>query len=260
MADDTGAGPDARAVLARGLRNALAAHHEGRIQSRLGCSGLDRHHRAALSLLVCSFMTMQAPAFATRVLACSAALALVFQLNTESAAARDSVSKFQRKFVEVTAGKIYRGLQPGDEDDYEYLKRQGIRTTLNLRKYLKWQEKSLHRKADAHGFFYRHVGMPTLWYEPKDEEVNEALRDLNDAALQPVYLHCRLGKDRTGLIVALHRVLDEHWAPCTAWKEWKSIGYLKWNDGLKDYFEKRLRKETQIPDYDRDFKVGNCSS
>ena len=31
MADDTGAGPDARAVLARGLRNALAAHHEGRI-------------------------------------------------------------------------------------------------------------------------------------------------------------------------------------------------------------------------------------
>jgi hypothetical protein len=198
-------------------------------------------------------------AVTARVLASCAALALVFQLSTETAAARDEVSKFQRKFIEVTVGKIYRGIQPGDEDDYAYLKSQGIRTTLNLRKYLKWQEKGLHKKADAHGFLYRHTGMPTLWMEPKDEDVDEALRDLNDPALQPVYVHCRLGKDRTGMLVALHRVLDEHWTPCAAWKEWKSFGYLPWNDGLKDYFEKRLRNEPLIADYDHGFKVSHCS-
>ena len=202
---------------------------------------------------------MRAPAFATRLLASATAVALAFQLSVEPAAARDSVSKFQKKFVEVTTGKIYRGLQPGDEDDYAYLKSQGIKTTLNLRKYLKWQEKDLHKKADAHGFLYRHTAMPTLWMEPRDDEVNAALRDLNDAALQPVYVHCRLGKDRTGMIIALQRVLNDKWTPCAAWKEWKSFGYLPWNDGLKDYFEKRLSSETNRPDYDRDFKVGSCN-
>jgi protein tyrosine/serine phosphatase len=205
-------------------------------------------------------MSINRLSFATRVLASTAAIALVFQLNTEPASARDSVSKFQRKFVEVTAGKIFRGIQPGDEEDYEYLRIQGVRTTLNLRKYLKWQEKNLHEKADAHGFFYRHTGMPTLWNEPKDAEVDEALHDLNDPALQPIYVHCRLGKDRTGLIVALHRVLDEQWTPCDAWKEWKSFGYLPWNDGLKDYFEKRVRTDPQIPARNPLFKVSNCSS
>jgi protein tyrosine/serine phosphatase len=181
--------------------------------------------------------------FAGRVLASTAALGLVLQLSAASASAHDSVSKFQRKFVEVVAGKIYRGIQPGDEEDFQYLKSQGIRTTLNLRKYLKWQEKGQHKKADAQGFLYRHAAMPTLWMEPKDPEVDQALHDMNDPSLQPIYVHCRLGKDRTGLIIALYRVLDQHWTACAAWKEWKSFGYLPWNDGLKDYFEKRLHED-----------------
>ena len=115
--------------------------------------------------------------FAGRVLASTAALGLALQLSAASASTHDNVSKFQRKFVEVVAGKIYRGIQPGDEEDFQYLKSQGIRTTLNLRKYLKWQEKGQHKKADAQGFLYRHAAMPTLWMEPKDPEVDQALHD-----------------------------------------------------------------------------------
>jgi len=33
---------------------------------------------------------------------------------------------------------------------------------------------------------------------------------------------------------------------------------LPWNDGLKDYFEKRLRKATGITDFDPNFDVGRC--
>jgi len=193
-----------------------------------------------------------------KLLASTAALALLVQLSTTSAAARDDVSSFERKFVEVVPGKIYRGLQPGDEEDYAYLRTIGIRTQLNLRKYLWWQERGVHKKAEAEGFLYRHAGLPTLWNEPRDARVEEALAALNDPALQPIYVHCRLGKDRTGLIVALHRVLNQQWSGCRAWKEWKSIGYLPWNDGLKDYFEKRVRKETNIPDFDPNFEVGQC--
>jgi protein tyrosine/serine phosphatase len=185
-------------------------------------------------------------------------LALFFQLSAGPVSARDDVSKFERKFVEVVAGKIYRGLQPGDEDDYGYLRKMGIRTTLNLRKYLWWQERSRHKRTEAEGFLYRHAPMPTLWMEPKGPEVEEALRDLNEPSLQPIYVHCRLGKDRTGMVVALYRVLYQQWSGCSAWKEWKSFGYLAWNDGLKDYFEKRLRSETTITDFDPNFAVGHC--
>ena len=202
--------------------------------------------------------TRTLPALTRKALASSAALVLLLQLSTDSASARDHVSKFQRKFVEVVAGKIYRGVQPGDEEDYQYLREMGIKTELNLRKYLWWQEHSLHKKAEAQGFLYRHAGMPTLWSEPKDPEVEAALGEMNDPALQPIYVFCRLGKDRTGMVVALYRVLYQQWSGCRAYKEWKSFGFKEWNDGLKDYFEKRLRKETTITDFDPNFAVGHC--
>src|SRR6478735_7154922 len=123
--------------------------------------------------------TRRLPAITTRILTSIATLALFFQLTADPVSARDEVSKFERKFVEVVAGKIYRGLQPGDAEDYAYLRKMGIKTDLNLRKYLWWQERGRHKSTEAEGFLYRHAGMPTLWMEPKDPEVEEALRDLN---------------------------------------------------------------------------------
>ena len=76
------------------------------------------------------------PTCTRSIVASSAALVLLLQLSAEPASARDEVSKFEQKFVEVVAGKIYRGIQPGDDEDYEYLRRMGIKTHLNLRKYL----------------------------------------------------------------------------------------------------------------------------
>jgi protein tyrosine/serine phosphatase len=189
-----------------------------------------------------------------------AVVACVVQFNsgTVSAGDDDPRSNFQKKFVEVVAGRIYRGIQPGHEEDQEFLSSQGIRTQLNLRKYLGWQERSLHAKAEEHGFFYLHTGMPTLWMKPKDPEVEQALAYLNDASVQPIYVYCRLGKDRTGMIIALYRVLYEHWDACTAWKEWTSFGFKGWNDGLKDYFEERLRREPQLVGVDPNFSVGRC--
>ncbi|HEX5109829.1 MAG TPA: tyrosine-protein phosphatase [Vicinamibacterales bacterium] len=198
------------------------------------------------------------PTCSRKLAASAAGLALSFQLSAVSISARDGVSKFERKVAEVVPGKIYRGTQPGSEEDYEYLRKLGIKTHLNLRKYLGWQEQEVHLNAVIEGFFYRHAALPTLWNKPKDREVAEALGALNDPSLQPIFVHCRLGKDRTGLVIALYRVLYQQWDACTAWKEWKSFGYLPWNNGLKNYFEERLRKETRIAGYDPDFDVGRC--
>src|SRR5262245_55609122 len=119
--------------------------------------------------------TSRIPTFTGRVAASSVALTLLLQLTGVSISARDSVSKFERKVVEVVPGKIYRGTQLGDEEDYQYLRKLGIKTHLNLRKYLGWQEQDVHLKAVTEGFFYRHAGLPTLWNQPKDREIEEAL-------------------------------------------------------------------------------------
>ena len=203
-------------------------------------------------------ITKRFPGFARELVTCCTVLILALQLGTQSAAARDAISGFEKKFVEVVAGKIYRGIQPGDDEDYAFLASRGIRTQINLRKYIGWQERDMHEESELHGFFYRHTGMPTMWMAPKESEVAETLAYINDPSLQPVYVHCRLGKDRTGMIIALYRVLYQQWDACTAWKEWASFGYKAWNSGLKDYYESRLRRETHIPNYDPVFRVSQC--
>jgi hypothetical protein len=62
------------------------------------------------------------------------------------------------------------------------------------------------------------------------------------------------------MIVALYRVLYEKWDGCDAWKEWKGLGYKPWNSGLRIYYEKRLRTETNRPNFDPKFSVSRCDS
>ena len=38
-----------------------------------------------------------------------------------------------------------------------------------------------------------------------------ALRILQDPTIAPVFAHCRRGADRTGTIVALYRIVHDHW-------------------------------------------------
>jgi hypothetical protein len=191
---------------------------------------------------------------------CAAALTIAIPLSAEPRSATGDVSKFEKKFVEIIAGRVYSGIQPGSDRDYAFLKNRGIKTTLNLRKYLTWSEQTMYKRAVAHGFRYRHAGMPTLWFKPKDSEVEQALSDLDNVELQPIYVHCRLGKDRTGMIVALYRVLYQKWDACDAWKAWKSLGYKPWNSGLRRYYEKRLRTETDRTNFDPKFSVSHCHS
>jgi protein tyrosine/serine phosphatase len=195
-----------------------------------------------------------------RMFICAAAMTLAAQLGSAPLSASGDVSTFEKKFVEIIPGKVYSGIQPGSDKDYAFLKSRGIKTHLNLRKYLKFSEKTMRERAIEHGFLYRHAGMPTMWNKPKDPEVEEALSDLSNVDLQPIYVHCRLGKDRTGMIVALYRVLYEKWDGCDAWKEWKGLGYKPWNSGLRIYYEKRLRTETTRPNFDPKFSVSRCDS
>jgi hypothetical protein len=53
----------------------------------------------------------------------------------------------------------------------------------------------------------------------------------------PVYMHCRLGRDRTSLIAALYRVWAEGWDPTVAWqREARDFGHR----GVYSWFFRKL--------------------
>ena len=91
----------------------------------------------------------------------------------------------------------------------------------------------------------RFLNLPFKSHKPVDAEGHQAilaaLRELAAATLEkPVYVHCEHGKDRTGLIIAIHRVQREGWTAEKAYAEWVKFGHgtIHWlfTGELDDYF------------------------
>ncbi|NDD92401.1 hypothetical protein EBZ37_09980 [bacterium] len=141
------------------------------------------------------------------------------------------------RLYEVEPGKVYRGSHPQNYEDLIALKNMGIRTILNLRNnpdYNSWQS-SL---AQVLGF--KVINRPTAsLFSPSDRHVDEIQAILNNPSLQPVFIHCKHGKDRTGLMVGIYRVETQGWIPQDAYKEMKAIGFNPILIGLSQYFWSR---------------------
>jgi len=142
------------------------------------------------------------------------------------------------RFHEVVPGKLYRGGQPETPEDFETLRKQGIRTIINL--------KTTDDEIEWEGETARHFGITMIsrqtgsFFSPSDEHVNEIQEMLIDPTLQPVYIHCRHGKDRTGLMVGIYRVEQQGWTPNDAYAEMRAIGFNPWLLGLRSYFWERM--------------------
>lgn len=149
----------------------------------------------------------------------------------------DAEAKIQR-FIKVDDG-FYRGSQPENEADYEQLKKLGVRTLVNLRT----SDDNIEREARlAARFGLKLVSVPlSAITPPSDRDINQVLADVRDPSLKPVFLHCRHGKDRTGLIVGLYRVLFEGWGRRKAHEEMKAVGFSSWLLGLEKYFWSRTK-------------------
>jgi tyrosine-protein phosphatase SIW14 len=139
------------------------------------------------------------------------------------------------KFHKVSPG-VYRGAQPTEFTDYEKLRLLGIRTIVNLRN--DGRSESVVAKRAALGFYWS--PMNAFGY-PNDAQVEATLKVMNDPKYQPVFVHCEYGKDRTGLLIALHRVKYEGWSSDRAYNEMMSFGFNRIFVGyLTYYFKKTL--------------------
>ena len=116
---------------------------------------------------------------------------------------------------------LYRGGQPTAEG-YQKLKAMGVRTIINLRRF-----HSSRDAAEAAGLNYvaipLHASLGST--PPNEDEVRRFFETVLDPDQQPVYVHCKRGADRTGVMSALYRIECEGWSPEDAIDEMQAFGY-----------------------------------
>ena len=134
-------------------------------------------------------------------------------------------------FGHVVPG-IYRGAEPSDSC-LDHLATLGIRTVVNLRH----DEKDSGReqaKVLARGM--RYMNLPMSGFDsPSVDEVERVLAVVCASGNQPVFLHCKRGGDRTGVIVAAHRMVHEGWPAERAVEEAESFGLAWWQLRMKRF-------------------------
>jgi tyrosine-protein phosphatase SIW14 len=72
-------------------------------------------------------------------------------------------------------------------------------------------------------------------HTPTNEQIVTALKILEDAAADPVFVHCRRGADRTGTVIACYRISHDHWENQKALSEAKSYGMSLFQQALQRY-------------------------
>ena len=114
---------------------------------------------------------------------------------------------------------VYRGAQP-TEEGFVTLVSMGVKTILNLR--------SSHVDRFTHSpdisVMREHVPM-SLWAEVDGLRVDRALQVMtSEEEIFPIFVHCAQGKDRTGLIIALYRMIHG-WSYEEAEQEMQDFGF-----------------------------------
>ncbi len=165
------------------------------------------------------------PRIATIILAC-----------VIGAKASDTTARGIPNFVEI-APDMYRGGQP-TKAGWAYLKSKGIKTVIKLN----FPSEGSDAQAARLGMNVIDASGPPSEIEnvlevPNAERVQLAVNSLRDKRLRPVYVHCLHGQDRTGLIVGIYRVLNDHFTKKAAYLEMKKHGYHRSLHGLHEFWE-----------------------
>jgi tyrosine-protein phosphatase SIW14 len=123
-------------------------------------------------------------------------------------------------FGEVNS-HLYRGGQPKGTG-YANLKKMGIDVVIDLRLSGKDAEKKTVNKAGM-----QYVAIPWHCMFPKDRHVAKFLSVLDENKGKKIFVHCRYGDDRTGMMIAAYRMAEEGWTPQEARKEMEKFGFHK---------------------------------
>ena len=152
------------------------------------------------------------------------------------------------KFGKVSP-TLFRGGQP-NEEGLEALKKMGIAIVVDMRSGNRDDEKKVVKKL---GMEYYHF--PWHCPFPSDEALAKFLKVIEQNPGKKVFVHCRLGDDRTGMAVASYRMAEQGWSAEEAMKEMHDFGFGGVHyaicPGLASYeksFPERLKKNSAFKD------------
>jgi tyrosine-protein phosphatase SIW14 len=129
---------------------------------------------------------------------------------------------------------VYRGVQP-TRQDIANLASSGIHTVLDLRGAL--DHKGWERQAvEAAGMRYIRIGM-SGFFAPSDRQIDKILAVLDDPTLGPIFLHCRRGADRSGVVIACYRITHDHWTNAQAMAEARQQGFSRFEVLMERYIQ-----------------------
>ena len=173
-----------------------------------------------------------------RLLPCLAALALIWSAGlTQENFEYKELSNFHK-----VNNQLYRGAQPGS-GGLKRLSQLGVKTILNLRDN---DSRAAQEQADASNAGLRYFNVPLgRLGRPGDDEMARALSIISNPENQPVFVHCKHGADRTGVVIAVYRITHDGWTSEQAKAEAKRYGMHPWELGMKDYIRDSYKHQVE---------------
>jgi tyrosine-protein phosphatase SIW14 len=123
-------------------------------------------------------------------------------------------------FGEVTP-TLFRGGQPSRRG-FKALAKNGIDIVVDTRgDRTKTEGKEVKRLG------MRYIAIPWHCPFPHDEVFARFLKVVRENPGKKIFVHCRLGDDRTGMMVAAYRMADEGWTADQAMSEMQHFGFSR---------------------------------
>jgi tyrosine-protein phosphatase SIW14 len=135
------------------------------------------------------------------------------------------------------AGKIndflLRGAQPSSQGLAE-LKKLGVTTVVNLRG---WSHEVESERRQAESLGLRYVNIPVSgWSPPTNEQVAQFLALLRSSPGQMIFVHCKYGEDRSGVMTAAYRIAESNWTAEQAIQEMNFFGFhYHWHPSMLSF-------------------------
>ena len=167
----------------------------------------------------------------------AASLALILSLaalSTAQSPLNDRISKIQIENFGRINENYYRGAQP-KKNDYPDLAALGVKAVVHLRREGIADEAAI---VESLGMRFYRIGLSSK-SKPSSEDVTRFLAIVNDPANQPVFVHCHVGRHRTGVMTAIYRLAIDDWTADRAYAEMKQYKFEK--GFLQGFFHTELK-------------------
>jgi tyrosine-protein phosphatase SIW14 len=191
----------------------------------------------------------------TRILPLALLLPVALNLGAGAAAAQTK-EETQSPKVRAIGRRLEEKGVPNFGEVTPNLYRGGLLNTTGLKALAKMGVKIVvdahandaNEEKEARSLGLQYVAIPWHCPWPTDEVFARFLKLLQENKGKKVFVHCRLGDDRTGMMVAAYRMAEESWTADEAMIEMKSFGFKRAHHflcpGLASYekeFPERLK-------------------